>query len=529
MNIRRLFGLAAALLTLSSSLPAASADTVEERMFPSYTYGLWGNIADCPAPYTLEKQIDGVEIGLADFRQLNDLFAAPDGRVYLAVSGSEESDNRIVVMDEQLCLIEAPEGYTAADGGFVHFGEPMGVFVDTDGDIYIADGKTKEVLHLDGQFREKLVIPAPSADSSKIIQAEFTERYRPSKLAVDPTGRIHVVAINVNEGIVEFEPDGTFTGFLAAGKVKYSTIELLWRRFSTAAQRARMKDFVPVEYNNIELDADGYLFATMAAMDEDAVLSDIRAGKSGNIGSGVGSDQGMVVRRLNYKGSDILDRNGYGPVVGDLAVFTDSFTGYQGISHIMDVSCGEHGTFTLLDNNRSHIFTYSPDGYLLFAFAGPDVTAGGLRMPVAVTQQGEYLYVADTGTRSVCVYRQTAFARAVMDALGAEYTGHLEEAKTAWEAVLDQSAGYLLAYVGLGKIAYQNGDYETAMRLFKESQNSSWYSKAFKQYRAAEVQRYFVPVVLGLAVLAVGLTVLLLWRAVRRRRRRREAFDSSGG
>lgn len=521
MNIRRLAGIIAALLTLLSCLPAASAETVEERMFPSYTYGLWENIADCPAPYTLEKQVNGVELGLADFRQLNDLFAAPDGRVYLAVSGSEERDNRIVVMNDQLSLIEAPEGYTASDGSFVRFGEPMGVFVDAEGDIYIADGKTKEVLHLDQQFREKLIIPAPSADSSKIIQAEFTERYRPSKLAVDPTGRIHVVAINVNEGIVEFEPDGTFTGFLAAGKVKYSTIELLWRRFSTAAQRARMKDFVPVEYNNIELDADGYLFATMAAMDEDAVLSDIR--------SGVSSDQGMVVRRINYKGSDILDRNGYGPVVGDLAVFTDSFAGYQGISHIMDVSCGEHGTFTLLDNNRSHIFTYSPDGYLLFAFAGPDVTAGGLRMPVAVTQQDEYLYVADTGTRSVCVYRQTAFTRAVMTALGAEYTGQLEKAKAAWEAVLNQSASYLLAYVGLGKIAYQNGDYEKAMRLFEESQNSSWYSKAFKQYRAAQIQRYFVPVVLTLAILAAGLIALLLWRVVRRRRRRHETSDNLGG
>ena len=42
------------------------------------------------------------------------------------------------------------------------------------------------------------------------------ERYRPSKLVVDSSGRIHVVAINVNEGIVEFDPDGKFEGFLAA-------------------------------------------------------------------------------------------------------------------------------------------------------------------------------------------------------------------------------------------------------------------------------------------------------------------------
>ena len=520
MKIRRLAGVLAAVVAVSSCAVPAAGETVEERAFPSYTYGLWGAVADCPAPYTSAGRVSGVDLGLSDFRQLNDLFAAPDGRVYLAVSGSEPGDNRVVVMDQTLGLLQAAEGYTAASGEFVRFEEPMGLFVDTDGDIYICDGNTKEVLHLDAQFQEKRIIPAPDAENSSIINAEFTERYRPSKLAVDPTGRIHVVAININEGIVEFEPDGTFTGFLAAGKVKYSTIELLWRRFSTEEQRARMQDFVPVEYNNIELDGDGYLFATLAAMDENAVLGDIQASISSGVDAGGSSDQGMVVRRINYRGSDILDRNGYGPVVGDLAVLNSSQSGYTGISHIMDVSCGENGTFTLLDNNRSHLFTYSQDGYLLYAFSGPDVTVGGLRMPVAVAQRGDYLYVADTGTRSVCAYRRTAFAQAVQQALEAEHGGDLAEAKVAWEAVLEQSAGYALAYVGLGKIAYQNGEYEAALHYFEESHNSSWYSKAFKQYRAEQLRQYFVPAVAGLAVIAAVMGTLLIRRAVRRRKNR---------
>lgn len=299
-------------------------------LFPVIPTACGGRLRIAPRPYTSAGRVSGVDLGLSDFRQLNDLFAAPDGRVYLAVSGSEPGDNRVVVMDQTLGLLQAAEGYTAASGEFVRFEEPMGLFVDTDGDIYICDGKTKEVLHLDAQFQEKRIIPAPDAENSSIINAEFTERYRPSKLAVDPTGRIHVVAININEGIVEFEPDGTFTGFLAAGKVKYSTIELLWRRFSTEEQRARMQDFVPVEYNNIELDGDGYLFATLAAMDENAVLGDIQASISSGVDAGGSSDQGMVVRRINYRGSDILDRNGYGPVVGDLAVLNSSSPATRG-------------------------------------------------------------------------------------------------------------------------------------------------------------------------------------------------------
>lgn len=510
MKIRRLACVLSALLAAPACLLTASAETVEGRAFPSYTYNQWGDAVDCPAPYTLEGRVTGVDLGMTDFRQINDLCTG-GGRVYLAVSGSEAEDNRVIVLDERLQVLKIAEGYTAASGDFVRFKEPLGVFADTDSDLYICDGGTKEVLRLDAQFREKRIIPAPTAGTSKIIKEDFTERYRPSKVAVDPTGRIHVVALNINEGIVEFEPDGTFTGFLAAGKVKYSTIDLLWRRFSTKEQQKRMQDFVPVEYNNLALDGDGYLFATLAAQDENAVRSDIRSNSH--------SDQGTVVRRLNYRGSDILDRNGYGPVVGDLAVFTEENTGgYTGISHIMDVSCGECGTFTLLDNNRSHIFTYSQDGCLLYAFAGPDVTAGGLRMPVAVAQEGEYLYVADTGSRCVCVYRRTAFAQSVMAALEAEYDGDLEKAKAAWEAVLEQSAGYTLAYVGLGKIAYQNGEYETAMRLFQESQNSVWYSRAFKQYRTAQMELYFLPLAVVLLAGGAVLAALLIWRAVRRRR-----------
>lgn len=513
MKTRVIAVLCAVFMLVPSCFFAANAETAEERAFQSYTYNVWGKTAECPSPYTLEKTATGLDLTGRDFRGINDLFAAENGLVYIAASGNEASDNRVVVTDERLNTVKNVSGYISADGKSVPFGEPMGIFVDKNSDIYICDGKTKEILHLDKDFNEKLIISAPTADKSKIIKAEFTERYRPSKLAVDPTGRIHVVALNINEGIVEFEADGTFTGFLAAGKVKYSTAELLWRRFSTAIQRKRMKDFVPVEYNNVELDSDGYLYATMAAMDENAVKSDITSRSS--------SEQGSVVRRLNWPGSDILERNGYGPVVGDLDVLDNNLGGYTGISHITDVSCGENGTFTLLDSNRSHIFTYSQDGYLLYAFAGPDVTAGGLRTPSAVTQHGEYLYVADTGTGSIFAYRKTDFANAVINALGAEYGGYLSDAKSAWQAVLEQSAGYSLAYIGLGKIAYQNGEYETAMRYFEQSQNSAWYSKAFKQYRGELTERYFVPIAAAVACAAVFIISFYLYRFIRRRRKQK--------
>lgn len=69
MEIRKLAcTMAAAGFTASACILTASAEKVEERAFPSYTYSLWGNVSDCPAPYTLEGRITGVDLGLSDFR-----------------------------------------------------------------------------------------------------------------------------------------------------------------------------------------------------------------------------------------------------------------------------------------------------------------------------------------------------------------------------------------------------------------------------------------------------------------------------
>ncbi len=394
----------------------------------------------------------------------------------------------------------------------VQFREPLGVFVDDDGDVYLADGTLRQVLRMDSEMNIKLAVEPPTAATSAgVITAEVEERYRPSKVVVDPTGRIHVVAINVNEGIMEFSETGVFQGYLAAGKVNYSALELFWRKISTKEQEGRMQQFVPIEYNNLDLDADGFLYATMGAQDASVVESEIQARK--------GTEQGALVRRLNLSSTDILKRNGYGPPVGDLAIWTRNDAVYTGISQIMDVSCGSDNTYMLLDNNRNHIFAYDSEGFLLYAFGGPDVTTGGLRTPTSLAQYGDYLYVLDTGTRTVTMYEMTDFARNIAAAIRCEGQGLIEEAGVYWQKVLDQNANYDLAYTGLGKIAFQNKDYVKAMECFEKSHNTSWYSKSYKQYRKNLITEYFGPVMIVVLVLIAAGIVLRVVLAVRKRRK----------
>lgn len=52
---------------------------------------------------------------------------------------------------------------------------------------------------------------------------------------------------------------------------------------------------------------------------------------------------------------------------------------------------------------------------------------------------------------------------------------------------------YDMAYSGLGKASYRDGDYKEAMGLFKLGNNTDWYSRAYKEYRKTVVAKWFAP------------------------------------
>ena len=506
----------AVLLILTATLPVVAGNAnAPAGSLASYTYDEWGKAVPCPAPYALSKSITGVDLGLGDFKRLNDIFTDSDGLVYVVSSGDKPEDNCIVKLDGDLNLLTVWTGYTTPDGQTVAFSEPLGIFITGAGEIYLADGSTREILHMDSECRLIRKILPPKAADSTIIDETFEEKYRPSKLVVDNYGQIHVVAANINQGIVEFDKDGKFDGFLAAGKVNANAVQLLWRKISTKEQRERMADFVPIEYNNITVDSENFLFASAAAVDNGVVLSEIRSGK--------GTEQGALVRRLNLMGKDILRRKGYTPPVGDVDILdtiANPDTAYQGISQITDIAAGENGSFLMLDNNRSKIFVYDSDGFLLYAFGGPDVTAGGFRTPVSMASSGGNVYVLDNGRRAIIHMRQTRFAKSVAAAMSFQLRGDYKESQAAWQDILNQNANYSLAYVWLGKAEYRAGAYKGAMKYFKTAGNKDWYSKAYKEHRKELIERWFVPVSGGAIALIVALFCLYLRRRKITRKRR---------
>ncbi len=486
-----------AAAALAASWPVRTAASEDVYLSPdhrSYTTTYTGAPAEGPQPYAIEKVLLGAEIGCGSFDDPSDIFVADDGALYIA----DTSNNRIVVLEADGTFRRQYLGASIPGGGSPHlFNAPQGVFVAPDGDLYVADTENGAVVQMDddGRLVRLLERPTGAVVSETLV-------FKPSRVVVDAVGRIFVVSLFVNQGILEYSPEGEFKGFLAAGKVNPSPIEVFWKRISTAAQRARMVDFVPIEYNNLALDDEGFIYATMAAMDKDILFSEIAAK--------TGTEEGTLVRRLNMLGNDILRQEGFFPPVGDVDILdyrVNLFGAYQGPSLIVDVSCASHGKFSLLDNNRKRIFVYDGEGDMLFAFGGPNSAVGGFVTPLSMDQGDGRYYVLDKQTGALTVFRVTEYGQHVLNAIDLYETGQYDASAAEWEQVLARNANMELAYSGIGKALYSKGDYAAAMRFFRDANDKSWYSKAYKEYRNALVAAWFpVP---AAAVLALALFLFL--------------------
>ena len=87
-----------------------------------------------PQAYYAADILRGGTLGTADFHKPQDVFVAPDGRVYIADTGN----NRILRLSAALeleAVIDSFDNNGKADG----FASPSGVFVTGEGRLYVAD------------------------------------------------------------------------------------------------------------------------------------------------------------------------------------------------------------------------------------------------------------------------------------------------------------------------------------------------------------------------------------------------------
>jgi len=479
----------ALLVSLFSSAAFAVSTNVGKPIsnftvpYTSYLYDFWAESVPAPQAYLPLREIRGEDLGVGSLRNPSDLFIARDGTVYIADTGN----NRVLVFSSTWDLLHTIDVFSL-DGQEHRFSSPTGLYATSDGELYVADTNNGRIIHFNSQGEPLRIIGAPESDVKGILPEGFV--YRPLKLGVDNHGRIYVIARDLPEGLITFSEDGQFRGFIGAPRVTPSLTDYIWSRLATKEQRARMRMFIPTEYSNLDLDPDGFIYATSTDEDKDA-------------------DEGGVqikVRRLNPKGEDLLKRLGFSDVMGDVQ-FPDRWSNatLRMSSTMVDITVQDFGVYSVLDANRGRVFTYDSNGNLMYMFGFSGTNYGQLGRPVAIDHFKWDIFVLDQQKNAIVVYAPTDYALLIWAALDSYHRGDYAQTELIWKKVLSLNANNDLAYTGIGRTLLRRGMYAEAMEAFRLGNNRREYSDAFALYRKEVIYANF-----DRALLIVGVVVVLL-------------------
>ncbi len=453
--------LAVCMFVLSFSLEAYA----ETQTGYTYNYDIWGETVYSPDAYTVVGVFTAVDLGLED------AFKSPQGMfvygnyIYICDTGN----NRILELErtevdkiELVRVIDSFEG----DVEVTTFSGPTDINVTDDGYMYICDKNNNRILKLDMDLNYIMEFTKPT-DSTFDQSLSFL----PSKLTVDSAGRVYCIATNVNKGLIKYEADGEFSGFVGAIDVTYDFTDWVWKKIATEEQRAQMESFVPTEYDNLYMDHDGFIYVCTTNVSADEL------------------DSGTAepIRRLNLIGDNILIENGNWDVIGDLDVYAEA-GGYSGPSLFIDITAFDNDVYVGLDKVRGRLFAYDDQGNLLYAFGGNGNMDGYFRSPVAIDHMDYDLLVLDSQDASITLFTTTEYGSLIFQAIEEYQDGLYTQSGETWQEVLTINGNCELAYSGIGRALLQTGDYKEAMTYFDAVNDYDNYSKAFKYYRKEWVQ-----------------------------------------
>lgn len=459
---------------------AGTGNVSAEGATDSYNYSYWGDAVAAPAAYVATELLTGPDLGTKPFKEPSDMHVTDGNYIYVLDSGN----NRIVVLDNEFKLVSTVESFTR-EGQPDGFLNPQGIFVGDDGDVLVADTGHQRVVHLDSDFRLVKIIDSPD---SEMLKNSF--KFEPVRVVMDQAQRIYVMAGGVFDGFMEFNAEGHFTSFIGANRVHIDPVEYFWKQISTKAQRSQMVVFTPTEFTNLDIDPEGFIYATN------------------------GDQWGDNIKKLNARGSDILRRTGYSNPQGDILYISS-----EGPSKLTDIDVTDSEMYSVLDSKRGRVFTYNGDGHLMYVFGGLGNRLGQFHTPAAIDRIGEDFLVLDKALGEITVFRTTEYGRTLNEAVKSYYRGEEETAFHLFNRTIAMNANLEFAYAGIGKALLRQGDYKDAMKHFNRSLDQKNYSKAFLLYRKEVMREHFPVIMTTLFLVGIAIFAATRLRNVKGRRK----------
>ncbi|MFH5182616.1 YIP1 family protein [Paenibacillus sp. TAB 01] len=419
-------------------------------------------------------------------KQPQDLFIDGKDELYIADTGN----NRIVHLDPQGRLIRILDLKQSP------LNKPQGLFIAENGDIYIADTGNQRVVRLD---RDGRLIREFKRPDSKFLAESF--KFDPVKLVVDKRGFLCITSLGGYQGLVQLDPDGQFQGFFGANTTSFSLIDMFKRLVYTREMYQREISKLPGSVASVTADRDGLIYT---------VSSDTETGQ---------------IKKLNIAGLDQLASKGEFAVPGEKTTFGEiAFAHYtDAVPVLTDLTVDPDGNITVIDAKQKVVNQYDSNGNLLFFWWGDGeaVTTklGVVKTPAAIASnsKGE-LFILDGENNLVQKFSLSEFGALVHRANHLMLEGKYAESEGPWKEANRLNAYYTPALIGLGKAAYQKGEYERAQALFLEAGYVQGYSDALWQNRLRWFQQNF-GLLMNIAI-AASIVVFGIQRFRRTRRPR---------
>ncbi len=478
---KKLIRIGCVLAALLMALPCV----VGAVPYQTYTYSINGTQLSSPHAYTPNSQLDSAYMNLPEALNVpEDLVVDAKDNIYIADSGN----SCIYALDSNFKFRFKIQSFVNSNGIDDALKGCEGLFV-TDKNIYVADTLNNRIVLFDLNGKYVRHMERPQADIF-----EETDPYQPVALAVDASDRIYVVSRTTTKGVISLDANGKFLNFVGAQRVAYNAWDAFLRQLQTPKQRALSEKAVPKSYNNITIDKSGFIYCTISP--EGAAE---KAAQQASISSKDGTY--APVRRFNASGSDILGRNGFFGPGGEVQVNNDtSKSEITGPSKIIDVALGPSGSWSIIDENRSKVYTYDQYGQLLFIFGDKGSMRGNIQRMCAITYHGTNLLVMDAAAKTITVYTRTEYGDILIKALQNEIDRNYEAAVEDYQDILQRNSNFDAAYIGIGKALYRQGEYKEAMKMFEAAYETTNYSKAFKELRQEWANKYFIIIPIAVIV-----------------------------
>ncbi len=355
------------------------------------------------------------------------------------------------------------------------FSRPEGIFVNEEGEIFVADTANKRIviLHPDGTLKQ--ILPEPA----NILLGEDFD-YQPSKLVQDHRDYLYVVNKSDYRGMLTLDAQGEFRGFFAPNKVGFTLRRVLIRLFASEAQRQKLGKELPPPHSNIFLSPEGDIYTSSEY------------------------ELKNQIKKLNPVGSDVMNRKeigdgnyGFALPRGD-QVITPKF---------VDLTVNSDGIISAVDAPNGIIYQYDSDRNLLTMFGGRGEENGKFGFPTSIeTDEQGLLYVLDKDRNNIQVFRPTHFAQLVHSASGLYVEGQYALAAEPWKEALKLNTNYNLAHRGLGKAYDKLGLWEEALVEYRFGEDRVGYSEVFAKLRHEWIRDHF-----GLFVLLVVLASVAIY------------------